>query len=97
MISHRLWPNSYERRLSVTFSADYLLDCIESNSHGAGEGAMPVPHVVLVDAAHADTLTQEVRPLAWMVAKRLDSHEMVGNRRILFLQWDVLHVLGDCW
>jgi hypothetical protein len=30
-----------------------------------------------------------------MVTKRLDSHEMVGNGIILFLQWEVLHVLGS--
>ena len=72
-----------------------MLDCIESNSPRPGEGVRPVPHVVLVDAAHADTLTQDVRSLAWMVTKRLDSHGMVGNGIILFLQWEVLHVLGS--
>ena len=72
-----------------------MLDCIESNSPRPGEGVRPVPHVVLVDAAHADTLTQDVRSLAWMVTKRLDSHKMVGNGIILFLQWEVLHVLGS--
>jgi hypothetical protein len=36
-----------EQRLSVTFSADYLLDCIENNSPRPGEGVMPVHHVVL--------------------------------------------------
>ena len=41
---------------------------------------------------HSD---QDVRSLAWMVTKRLDSHEMVGNGIILFLQWEVLHVLGS--
>jgi hypothetical protein len=84
-----------EWRLSVTFSADYLLDCIESNSPRPGEGVRPVPHVVLVDVAHADTLTQDVRSLAWIVTKRLDSHKMVENGIILFLQWEVLHVLGS--
>jgi hypothetical protein len=84
-----------ERRLSVTFSADYLLDCIKSNSPRPDEGVRPVPHVVLVDAAYADTLTQDIRSLVWMVTKRLDSHEMVGNRIILFLQWEVLYILGS--
>ena len=71
---------SCERRLSVTFSADYLLDCIASNLPRPSEGVMPVPHAVLVGAAQADTLTQDVRSLAWMVTKKLDSHEMVGKR-----------------
>jgi len=84
-----------EWRLSVTFSSDYLLDCIESHLPRPGEGVRPIPHVVLVDAAHVDTLTQDVRSLAWMVTKRLDSHKMVGNGIILFLQWEVLHVLGS--
>jgi hypothetical protein len=30
-----------------------------------------------------------------MVTKRLDSHEMVGDGRILFLQWEVLNIVGD--
>jgi hypothetical protein len=84
-----------ERRLSFTFSADYLLDYIKSNSPRPGKGVISVPHVVLVDVVHADTLAQEVRSLAWMVTKRLDSHEIVGNGIILFLQWEVLHVFGS--
>ena len=42
-----------------------------------------------------DTLTQEVRSLAWMITKKLDSHEMVGSGIISFLQWEVLHDLGS--
>jgi hypothetical protein len=50
-----------------------LLVCIESNLPIPGEGVRSVPHVVLVGAAHADTLTQDIRSLAWMVTKMLYS------------------------
>src|ERR1700722_5359373 len=73
-----------ELGLPVTFSAYHLLDCIESNSSGVVGGARPFSHVVLVYAAHPNSVIQEVRSLAWIVTKRLDSHEMAGDGRIFF-------------
>ncbi|MCJ1472596.1 hypothetical protein MMC13_001245 [Lambiella insularis] len=98
LLSHRrqsLSKSLCERRLSVTFSAEYLLDCIERSFQGADDGVMPLPHVVLVDAADADTLNQEVKSLAWMITRRLDAQEMARHGRIFFLQWEVLHNLTD--
>ena len=73
-----------------------MLDCIESNSPRPGEGVRPVPHVVLVDAAHADTLTQDVR-------SRMDGDKEVGFARN-GREWDNLvsavggaTCLGECW
>jgi hypothetical protein len=47
-----------------------------------------------VDMTDADTVTQEVRSIAWMMTKRLDLHEMARDGRVFFFQWDGLHSLG---
>jgi hypothetical protein len=49
-----------------------LLDDIKNNLPKPGEGVMPLYYIVLVDAAHADTPTREVRSHAWIVTKRLE-------------------------
>lgn len=74
-----------EGKLSVTLSVDYLLDCIKDNSEGPVEGVVPISHVVLADTAQADTITQEVRSLAWMITRGLDSHDMVRDGRVFVL------------
>jgi hypothetical protein len=57
---------------------------------------MPVPHVILVDTAYADTLTQDVRSLPWMATKRLDSHEMVGTGIIFVPAVHAQHITYVC-
>jgi hypothetical protein len=47
----------YERRLFFTFSVDYLLDYIKSNSLKPGKGVISVSHVVLMDVVYANTFT----------------------------------------
>jgi hypothetical protein len=86
-----------EWRLSVTFSADHLLDCIESNSPRPGEGVRPAPHVVLVDAAHADALTQDVRSLAWDGNKEVGFAQNGRERDNLVPAVGGATCLGECW
>jgi hypothetical protein len=56
---------------------------------------MPVPHVVLVNVAHADTPTQEVGISRMDDNKEVRFARNVGSGITLFLQWEVLHGLGS--